>query len=127
MHKLFNYNYFAKELLDKTKSKAGEYYDLADRFPETALEILEKARRFKLNIDIEDKDVRELNTELERSSGNLALGMIIAALIVGSALVMQINQGKTLYTAGLVLAGLLGLWLVHRTMFAKLKRGEING
>src|SRR3989344_4512287 len=122
LSKLFDVHYFTKEILQKTKDKASEYVDLADRFPETALEIMEKARKFKLNIDIEDKDMRDLKQELERSSGNLALGMIIAALIVGSALMMQVNQGKMIYSAGLALAGILGLWLVQRTIFVRVKR-----
>ena len=119
---LLDHTYFAKKVISKTKEKLNEYAQLAESFPETAAEILEKARRFKLNIDIEDKDVRDLSLELEHSSGNLSLGIIIAALIVASALVMQISNKTVFYIPGLILAGILSLWLIHRTIFAKLKK-----
>lgn len=121
---LFGYEYLFKEAFKGTKAKVLEYKELAETFPETAKDILDKIRKFKLDIDIEDADVRNLTTELEKSSGNLALGMIIAALIVGSALIMQTSKLAWLYCGGFILAGVLGLWLIKRTIFIKLKRGE---
>ncbi len=122
LKELFNYDYFAKEIIDRTKTKLSEYQELAEMFPETAKEILEKVKDFKLGIDLEDTDIKNLTTELERSSGNIALGMIIAALIVGSALIMQMDKEQSLSLAGFILAGMLGLWLVHRSIFVKIKR-----
>ena len=119
---LFGYDFIAKEVLSRTKDKVSEYRELMETFPETAKDILDKVKRFKFEIDIEDKDVKGLTTELERSSGNLALGMIIAALIIGSSMIMQLEKGKYLYIAGFILSSILGLWLVHRTIFIKMKR-----
>ena len=72
-----------------------------------------------MNIDLEDADINNLTWEIERSSGNLALGLIVAALIVGSSLIMQTSALTYVYVTGFVVAGLLGLWLVKRTVFVK--------
>ncbi len=122
--KLVDFKFLSKEAFDRTKDKVSEYAELAETFPDTAKEIMDKIRRFKFDIDIEDKDVRKLTFELERSSGNIALGMIIAALIVGSSLIMQTSIITEVYTTGFILAGLLGLWLIKRTIFVNIKKGE---
>lgn len=51
----------------------------------------------KVNIDINNKDVKELTIELDRSSNRLALGMIIASLIVASAVIMLAKVGPFLW------------------------------
>ncbi|MEW5896322.1 MAG: AarF/ABC1/UbiB kinase family protein [Nanoarchaeota archaeon] len=122
LSKLLDRTYFAKEIISKTKDKISEYKELAETFPETAAEILEKAKRFTLNIDIEDKDVKNLTLEIERSSGNIALGFIIAALIVASALIMLVGVSAYAYIGGFMAAGILTLWLIHRTIFVKIAR-----
>ncbi len=120
LQKFLDHAYMVKNILHKTKNKISEYKELAETFPETALELLQKAKKFKLNIEIEDREIRDLTVEIERSSGNLAMGFILAALIVASALIMQTAASKYIYISGFILAGILGLWLIHRTMFANI-------
>lgn len=125
LDKFLDHTYFAKQILQKTSKKISEYKELVDIFPETALELLQKAKQFKLNINVEDKEVRDLTMEIERSSGNISLGAIIAALIVASALMMQTDVSAYVYSMGFIIAGILGLWLIHRTLFVKIKsRGD---
>ncbi len=116
--------FLAREAYDRTKSKLSKYQDVISNFPETALEIMEKAKKFKMNVDIDDADVRNITSELERSSGNLSLGFIIAALIISSALIMLAGKPSSFYWSGFSLAGILGLWLVHRTIFLKARKAE---
>ena len=59
--------------------------------------------------------------EIERSSGNVSLGVIIAALIVASALMMQTDVSVYGYGSGFIIAGMLALWLMHRTVLVKIK------
>ena len=120
LHKFLDHAYMVKNILHKTKNKISEYKELAEIFPETALELLQKAKQFKVNIEIEDQEIRDLTVEIERSSGNLALGLILAALIVASALIMQTPSSTYIYTSGFVLAGILGVWLIHRTIFVNI-------
>ncbi|MBS3123996.1 AarF/ABC1/UbiB kinase family protein [Candidatus Woesearchaeota archaeon] len=120
LKELIDYKFLANEFVDRTKDKVSDITELVSTFPETAKEILDKMRRFKFDIDIEDKDVRQLSQELERSSGNIAMGMIIAALIIGSSLIMQAAGSRWLYYGGFVLSGLLGMWLIHRTLLVRI-------
>lgn len=120
LDKLLDRTYFAAQALHKTKHKLSEYKELVESFPETAAEILEKAKRFKVNIEIDDTEVRDLTHEIERSSGNLSLGLIIAALIMASATIMQISFTSYLPIIGFALASVLSLWLIHRTIFKQI-------
>ncbi|MBI2146280.1 AarF/ABC1/UbiB kinase family protein [Candidatus Woesearchaeota archaeon] len=120
LDKLLDRAYFAAQAIHKTKHKLSEYKELLENFPETATEILEKARKFKVNIEIDDAEVRGLTQEIERSSGNLALGIIIAALIMGSATIMQISYTSYVPIMGFTLASMLSLWLIHRTIFKQI-------
>jgi len=55
--------------------------------------------------------------EMDRSSNRLTFGVIVAALIIGSSLVMAFGGGPKLFgfpflgIAGFLIAGILGLWL----------------
>lgn len=121
LKKMLNYEFIAKETVDRTKDKVTEYVELVENFPDTANQIMDKVKKFKLAIDIEDTDLKGLTSEIERSSGNLALGLIIASLIVASALIMQTGAEKNLYMSGFIIGGALGLWLIKRTIFIKIR------
>lgn len=121
LDKFLDHTYSVQQIFHKTSRKISEYKELADIFPETALELLQKAKQFKLNINVEDREVRDMTSEIERSSGNVSLGVIIAALIVASALMMQTDVSAYVYSIGFMLAGILALWLIRRTVFVKTK------
>jgi ubiquinone biosynthesis protein len=93
--------------------------------PLYSLEILNKIREGKIKIDIEDSDIKRLSVEMEHSSGNIAFGMIIAALFVTSGLILQANAGPIyrgypiIPFAGILLGFILTMWLIHHTILAK--------
>lgn len=126
LQKFNNYGRAARQVVEKAKNQFSLYQELAASFPETMGEILRKAKKFKLDVEIDDREVRNLTMELERSSGNVAVGLMIAALIVGSSLLLQTPVHALVPFLGFVLAGFLGLWLVHRTIFFKIPRGDYD-
>lgn len=71
--------------------------------------------RFK--IDLEHRGLDRLINDLDRASNRLSFSMLIAALIIGSSLIMQTEKGPLLFGfpalgfIGYSIAGLLGLWL----------------
>lgn len=93
--------------------------------PIYTLEIMNKIREGKIKIDIADTDIKALSLEMEHSSGNIAFGMIIAALFVTSGLIFQTDKGiyykgyPVIPLVGVCLGFVLTLWLLHRTVFAK--------
>lgn len=71
--------------------------------------------RFK--IDLEHRGLDRLINDLDRSSNRLSFSLLIAALIIGSSLIMQTEKGPQLFGfpalgfIGYSIAGFLGLWL----------------
>ena len=94
-----------------------KYKNLITSFPERTSKFLKKLETGSIKVDIEDKDVKNLTSELDKSSNRLTYGMIIASLIIGSALLSYIGKGPMAYgisifsIAGFLVAFLLSIIL----------------
>ncbi len=100
-------------------AKTWRDYQAAFRtFPTDLEEILAKIKRGQILVSLHHEGLSRLILEMDRSSNRLTFGMIIASLIIGSSVVMQLERGPTILgfpaigLAGYLIAGLLGLWLV---------------
>jgi len=93
---------------------------LAETGPRSLRQLARKVMRGRLQILFRHENLERLITELDRSSNRIAFSMIVAAIILGSAVVMQAHvkpliPGTDIPLLGLLgflLAGLLGVWLV---------------
>ncbi len=103
------------------KALRGLWEDLSDLFsnlPGDIKQILAKTKRGELVVKFEHRGLERLILTLDKSSNRLSFSLIIAALIIGSSLVMQLNKGPQLFgfpafgVVGFLIAGILGLWLV---------------
>ena len=89
--------------------------------------ITEKLRKGELGFSLQHKGLEKFILEMERSSNRISFSLIIAALIVGSSLIMRLEMGPYLFgypllgIFGYVFAGILGIWLV----IAILRSGRI--
>ncbi len=103
----------SKELLRVTQS----YGALAKSLPRDIKEFINRVNRNKFKIDLEHRGLEKLITDLDKSSNRISFSMLIAALIIGSSLIMQTNKGPLLFGfpilgfLGYSIAGFLGLWL----------------
>jgi len=85
--------------------------------PRDLVQIIEKARDDRLQIQFVHKNLEHFVQEMDRSSNRLAFAIVIAALIIGSSLIVQRGGGPqilgmpALGLVGFVAAGLFGLWL----------------
>ncbi|MBI2667951.1 hypothetical protein HYX17_04255 [Candidatus Woesearchaeota archaeon] len=70
----------------------------------------------ELGVHFERKDLVQLEKEIDKSSNRVSLGVIIAALIVASALVLQVNRGKWLAIIGFLIAIFLTINLFINSM-----------
>lgn len=92
-------------------------YNFIIALPRDMREIVTKVKQGKLHIEFEHKGLEDLIAELDRVSNRIAFSLIIAALIVGSSIIMHADKGfmilghPALGLLGYLLAGLLGLWL----------------
>ncbi len=96
---------------------AQSYGALAKNLPRDIKEFINRVNRNKFKIDLEHRGLEKLITDLDKSSNRLSFSMLIAALIVGSSLIMQTNKGPMLFGfpvlgfLGYSIAAFLGLWL----------------
>jgi ubiquinone biosynthesis protein len=111
--KRFGPTAMAKGAVDTVK----EYQTFVHTFPSQMSQILKKMMSDKFTIDFVHKGLEELMGEMDRSSNRLTFGVIVAALIIGSSLVMAFGGGPKLFgypflgIMGFLVAGFLGLWL----------------
>ncbi|WP_096699078.1 AarF/ABC1/UbiB kinase family protein [Polaromonas sp. AER18D-145] len=92
---------------------------VAEQLPHDVSRLLRNARRGHLSVGIELAHLKRVGDQVDRAANRLAMALIIAALIIGSSIVMTVQGGPTLM--GLPLFGFLGftgamlggLWLVR--------------
>ncbi|HEX8960379.1 MAG TPA: AarF/UbiB family protein, partial [Geobacteraceae bacterium] len=86
--------------------------------PKDLKELLNRINRNKFKIDLEHRGLDRFIQELDKSINRLSSSLIIAALIVGSSIIMQTNKGPLLLGfpifafLGYTIAGVIGLWWV---------------
>ena len=125
IEKLLRKRFGPKGVLSDVKNAAAAYRQLVDSLPDALVDVLNRLRKGKVKIDIEDTNVHNLIVEMEKSSGNLTLGLIVASLIIGSSLVWQIAYQPAFLglpvipVIGICFAGLLSVWILHRALFSK--------
>jgi len=93
------------------------YSSLLRNLPHDIKEFINRVNRNKFKIDLEHRGLEKLITDLDKSSNRLSFSLLIAALIIGSSIIMQTNKGPMLLGfpilgfLGYSIAGFLGLWL----------------
>jgi ubiquinone biosynthesis protein len=91
--------------------------DALQTLPRDVMEVLEKARDDRLQIQFVHRNLEHFVQEMDRASNRLSFAVVIAALIVGSSFVLQRAAGPQLFglpalgLVGFIAAAILGLWL----------------
>ena len=104
-------------LASRALSAAGEYSGLLADFPSQAGKIMKKVMDDKLRIEFLHRGLEDFMGEVDRSSNRLTFAVIVAALIIGSSMVIaaeaapQIFGLSALGLLGFVIASILGIWL----------------
>ncbi|MFQ5603467.1 MAG: ABC1 kinase family protein [bacterium] len=95
-----------------------DLYDLLKVAPRELELLLKKIKRGQFGIELQDRGLQNLMLEIDRASNRITFGLIIAALIVGSSLILKMGTGPFLFgyplfgVLGFLFAGFLGVWLV---------------
>jgi ubiquinone biosynthesis protein len=95
------------------------YLNLARNIPRDLKEIINRINRNKFKIDLEHRGLDKFTAEFDRSINRLSTSMILAAMIIGSSIIMQIDKGPKVLgfplfaLTGYCVAGIVGLWLVY--------------
>jgi ubiquinone biosynthesis protein len=85
---------------------AGDALALLQAMPRELRQLLQTARRGRFNVHIDVDRLKRFGEQVEHSANRLSIGVVTAALIIGSSIVMTVSGGPTLF--GLPLFGLLG-------------------
>ena len=100
-----------------------------EHLPEDLTRLLRNARRGRVQVHVEVAHLKRVGDQIDRSANRLAMALVIAALIVGSSIVMTVRGGPTLFGLpafgflGFLAAVVCGLWLV-RAIWRSSHRGE---
>jgi len=97
----------------------SSYLNLARNIPRDLKEIINRINRNKFKIDLEHRGLDKFTADFDRSINRLSTSMILAAMIIGSSIIMQTDKGPkamgfpVLALMGYTVAGVVGLWLVY--------------
>lgn len=82
------------------------YQALGKSLPKDIKEFINRVNRNKFKIDLEHRGLERMVTDLDKSTNRISFSLVIAALIIGSSLIMQTDKGPILF--GFPILGLLG-------------------
>lgn len=116
---LIRRRYNLKQLLKVANRLLASYGLLFKNFANDLVPILKKIREGKLKVEFEHKGLENLISQAERSTNRLSFSLIIAALIIGSSLIIQTSRFLVLGILGFIIAGILGIGLVIAMLRAR--------
>lgn len=98
--------YSPSNIAKETAQTLQSYQALGKSLPKDIKEFINRINHNKFKIDLEHRGLERLVNDLDKSTNRISFSMVIAALIIGSSLVMQIDKGPMLF--GFPILGLLG-------------------
>lgn len=106
LEKLLAERYSGAAMIERGWSGARQALALAAGLPADLSRLLRAARRGRLELHVDLVQLRRFGNQLDRAINRLVVGLVIAALIIGSSIVMTVPGGPTLF--GLPIFGLAG-------------------
>lgn len=118
MKKAMRDRYSPEQLVREMGSHVLSYVTLFRNLPRDLKELLNRINRNKFKIDLEHRGLDKALRDFDKSINRLSFSLIIAALIIGSSIVMQTDKGPKIFEfplfafMGYTIAGFIGLWWV---------------
>jgi ubiquinone biosynthesis protein len=101
--------YSPRAIVKRVENVVGPTVAALGGLPRDLVRLLRQARRGRLRVEFDLKRLDHFGHQLDRSTNRLTVGVVTAALIIGSSIVMTVRGGPELL--GLPLFGLLGFLL----------------
>ena len=98
-------------ILSQTVRTADDVQRIATLLPDLLSQSLDSIKRGEMRVHFDLEGFGRLVRQLTRASNTLAVGIVIAGLLVASSLVLPAGPAPLAY-AGFVIGAVLGLWLV---------------
>jgi ubiquinone biosynthesis protein len=111
-------HYKPENVWRSVRSQLSLFWSLQRRLPKRLSHIVEKLERGELTMRFEHENLEKLQHTLDNIASRLTVAIIIAAMLIGSSLIVTAQVGPTLFgfpalgVIGYTISGLLGLWIV---------------
>ncbi|KAF1692462.1 2-polyprenylphenol 6-hydroxylase [Pseudoxanthomonas koreensis] len=119
VEKVLLQRYSPRALLRRGRRGAIDALELAGDLPRELRRLLRAARRGRLNMQIEVTSLKAFGDQVDRAANRLTMGVVTAALVIGSSIVMNSAGGGVpsrwllaLGALGFVGAALIGMWIL---------------
>ncbi len=113
--------YSLVRIVKKIGATTYDLFGLLQSFPKDLISILTELRTGSLKIGFEHLNLENLISMIDKSSNRLSVSLIIAALIIGSSVLINsgaqtfLGSAQQLGAIGFVTGALLGVWLLLKT------------
>ena len=122
LEKLIHDRYGFAAARDRLLTSARRYLSLMEDLPDELRDVLDQLRRREFSVNLRHQGLDRLNDDtLEHASGTIAMGLVIAGLLVGSSVLILAERGiegssilRGVGITGLVIAILLAITLPIR-------------
>jgi ubiquinone biosynthesis protein len=104
------------------RSHLSLLWSLQRRLPRRLSRIVEKIERGELTMKFQHENLDKLQHILEDIASRLTVAIIIAAMVIGSSLIVTAQVGPTIFgfpalgVIGFTISGMLGLWIVFNIL-----------
>lgn len=111
--------YSPRRISNDIKANMLSYLSLARTIPRDLKGIINRINRNKFKIDLEHRGLDRFINDFDRSINRHSISLILAAMIIGSSIIMQTDKGPqflgfpVLAFMGYTVAALIGLWLIY--------------
>ena len=109
--------YSPRVLAERGWTSAVHGLRLLGRLPREVARMLRQTKRTGVQVHVEVRHLERVVDQLDRAVSRLTVAMVVAALIVGSSIVMTVRGGPMLFglpafgLLGFLIAGIGGIWL----------------
>jgi len=107
--------------LNKVYKQISDLKESLIKIPEQVSTLLSKVNKGKIKLEIAKSEIDEIVEELESGTSRRILGVLTAAIFLGSIIVLQIDVGSEIYGIpalsfiGFILTIILCIYLIYRT------------
>ncbi len=116
-----------QRLSDDIYALTGEFIQFFKHFPTDMIEISRLIKEQKLSLKIDSKSLESIRSANDKTGNRISISIIIAALIVGSAIVIIAGTPPLVFGmsflgfAGIAVSAVMGLWF----FFAVMRNGRL--
>jgi len=99
-------HYSVTNMARRMQQGVAETLKMLGTLPSDLSRLMKMARKGRIEVHVDITDLKEVGNRLDRAASRLTLGVVTAALIIGSAIVLNVQTDEEAF--GLPLFGLLG-------------------